>query len=172
MVPRKAWTRSRNRVAPCKTLRGSANSLFSVSHSSGSSNSFIESASSTSLHTESGTSESYQESSSRSSYSESVGSTFDDSSSGAQSSYSESSPSMKIKPGVTHWRLIIVQPCRSLPGSYDSSSAKSIHSACTTRTTGFSSDSSSSFSCSDTDFGHSADSSEDDSCKVHPYNSE
>ena len=56
VVPRKAWTRSRNRVAPCKTSRGSANSLFSVSRSSGSSNSFIESASSTSLDTESGTS--------------------------------------------------------------------------------------------------------------------
>ena len=162
VVTRKPWTRSRNRVAPCnngtvgisseKTLHRSANFLFRVSSSSGSSDSSLESASSTSVDTESGTScslESYQKSSSRSTYSASVGSTYDDSSS--QSSYSESNPSMEIKPGVTQGRLIIVQPCRSLSESYDSSSAESIDSACTIRT---------------------ADSSEDESCKVHPYNSE
>ena len=176
VVPRKAWTRNRKRVAPCnndtvgirseKTLHRSANFLFRVS---GSLDSSVESASSTSLDTESGTScslESYQESSSRSSYSESVASTYDDSSSGAQSSYSESNPSMEINPGVTQGRLIIVQPCRSLSGSYNSSSAESIHSACTIRTTGSSSDSSSSLSYSD----NLDDSSEDESCKVHPFN--
>ena len=179
VITRKAWTRNRNRVAPCsngtasgtrsgKTCQGRQRFLYHVSSSSGSSDSSMKSTSS-SFETESSTSydsESYEESSSRSSYSERDSSTYDDSSS--HSSYSASSPSLVKKPGVTQGRLIIVQPCRSAPDSYQSSSSESMHSACTIRTTDSDSDSSSSSSCS-RDMGYSDDSSEDDSCKVHPY---
>ena len=178
VVTRKAWTRNRNRVAPCsngtasgtrrvKTFQGRKHFPLSVSSSSGSSDSAIISSSSESFETDNNFSygsESYQESSSRSSYSDSVSSTtYDDS-----SSHSACSQSVEIKPGVTQGRLIIVQPCRSLSESQESSSTESVHSEYTSRTTESASDSSSSSSCS-RDKGYSDDSSDEEFCKVHPY---
>lgn len=179
VVTRKAWTRNRNRVAPCsngtasgtrrvKTFQGRKHFPLSVSSSSGSLDSSITPSSSDSFETESDVSygsESYEESSSRSSYSETgVSSTTYDNS----SSQSESSQSMEIKPGVTQGRLIIVQPCRSLSESQESSSTESIHSEYTVRTADSASDSSSSSSCS-RDKGYSDNSSDEEFCKVHPY---
>ena len=170
VVTRKAWTRNRNRVAPCSngnargtrrviTFQGRKHFPLSVSSSSGSSDSSIISSSSDSFETDSDVSygsESYEESSSTSSYSESVGSTTYDGS----SSHSASSQSMEIKPGVTQGRLIIVQPCRSLSESQESSSTESTADSV--------SDSSSSSSCS-REKGYSDDSSDEEFCKVHPY---
>ena len=154
---------SRSRSNSCSSSSNSSSSSSSSSRSSNSSNSNSSRSSNSSnsrnrsssnssrLETESDSS-SYSEYSSQSSYS-------------ADSEYEEESrpPSIKIEPGVTQGRLIIVQPCHSFSGTDESASENF-----TIRKTSSTSDSSSFVSLSE-DMVQLDDFSEEESFKVHPY---
>lgn len=177
---RRAWNRRRNRVAPCnngnirrnssgKSLQSSSHFIHLVSSSSASSTGSSGNGNSDTCTTSSCSSESYQENSSRGCCSERVDSSYYDSCSNSSfslSGESEESSKPSAKPGVTQGRLIIVQPCCSVSGSYVSSSDENIYKA-TTQPADLSLDASSLVSCSQ-NIVHFDDSSEEESCKVYP----